>query len=1455
MKKFRGLRKSIMIGFVSLLTLSNGALGNGVVNAQETGNVDKLIQLNKSKQEKVQLSQRFNPHEKVRVVVELEGEPAIVHPTKKGMRYKDLPEKTKNTLQAEVKEEQSDFIEDVKKENIDFKVQNTFTTVVNGLSGEVEFGKIEDLEKLPNVESVNIVTEYERPKEKPNMISSKDMVEAIQTWNAGYNGEGMVVGIIDTGIDSGHKDMKLSDEKKAKLTQAKVNELKKSGNLPGKFYTAKVPYGYNYADKNSEILDLGPGATMHGMHVAGTVGANGDETKDGIKGVAPEAQLLALKVFGNDPGMPSTFGDIYVKAIDDGIILGADVLNMSLGSPSGFVDSNSLEQKAVERAVNNGVLMSISAGNEGQMGYSYANPFASNPDIGLVGAPGLSTNSISVASIENNKITLDQMNVKVGNETLPIAYKSQDSPNAVEVFGKTAKKDVVYVGDGSPAQYNGKDVKGKVVLAVRTASNPNYAEIQKNAEAAGAAGVIIRGHVSHGDYVNMALNNPTIPIVSISISDGNMIEAKIKAAGGAKVTFTGKSTTVPNSAAGTMATTSSWGVTPSLELKPEITAPGGQIYSTFNDNKYGVMSGTSMAAPHVAGGSALMLQRVGELFPELQGAELVKRVKTILMNTAKIVNDPNNNNIPYSPRLQGAGIMQLHSAVTAPVYVVNKGTQDAKIELKEIKDDKFKMTVTATNFSDEDLTYHVDASVLTDAVVGSQLALKEKVISKAKVKVDAPTINIFAGKSVDITVQIDLSDAKADLEKLMKNGYFVEGFITLKGVDDQNKPLHEISVPYVGFKGDWNQPPILDAMKYDTGSFYGVSGMVDTLGYYLGVNPFTGKYNKDFIAISPNGDGENDAIAPVLSFLRNSKTVEYSITDSNGKILRTLRTDNDQRKNYDVANNKIYTYKPYYTLWDGYAKNQVVEDGKYYYQVKTQIDIAGKEQQVTKIPVIVDNTKPVISDVSYSKKTGILYVEANDGEKGSGLQYFDVYIDGELLGSLNTNGAKVYTAQINLGKVEDGSTIELVAYDYANNQTGVAVSSPGDNTIPYIIADLPVPLDVYDTRVVPVSGYVMDGSKVASLKIRGDNMEGSPLNLKLVKDEKTNRWNFGTQLTFTKDGVHDIYFEGTDIVGNKIEFRRQIFVDTEGPSLDIKGLPENNFVATGEDDPEITVTVSDNFDDIRLLVDQSEVYTHEFDQPFEQRPFTHDYTFTPELTEGRNDIVIEASDLGGHKVKKTISIYKGEQPEDPVVTSFFVSPDGGVSKDNPATIKAEATQSMTWDVKVIDPEGKEISLDSFEGKTYEATFAPDTLAVNGTYTLMLKSANGKDGNSYTTTFNVVNYPLSLDSVNTLNSKGEKESSFTQKGFVRINADLKNLGKTAVDPNVIVQMKDQEGAVVYIAQLNGKTIHNLAKNRFSVDIPLENFAKGTYSIEIFVWDNMDNPIPLAGTKKAETIIIK
>ena len=1234
-----------------ILLLSNLFFGLGSASANSNDQKSTGPQETKA-QTKLDLSQFDNPDEKVRIIIELEGSPAIEYATEQGVLFKDLSKSKQNTLQAPVKEEQSSLLSSIKKKKINFSVENTFTVVANGVSGETKVSDIPKIESLSNVSSVYIANEYERPKVKPDMVSSGDIVQAEETWLDGYNGTGTVVGVIDTGIDPSHKDMVLTNEKKAKLSENDVKASISTNKLPGKYHTAKVPYGYNYYDKNQEILDLGSDASMHGMHVSGTVGANGQKETGGIKGIAPETQILGLKVFGNDAAMPSTWGDIYIKAIDDAILLGADVINMSLGSTASFQNAENPEQMAIERAVKNGVLMAISAGNSAQFSDGYYDPLASNPDIGLVGAPSLSKDSLSVASLENTHVFVDKFIFTIGGVDYEAGYKTQSSPLPLDVF-KKAEQEVVYVADGSPDKYEGKDVKGKIVFAVRNAANPNYGEIQKQAEDAGASGVIVRGTPAHGDFVSMALNNPTIPLVSLRINDGTKFEEKIKEAGGnGKVKFTGDMIQLANLTAGHLSTFTSWGVTPNLDFKPEITAPGGKIYSTLNNDKYGVMSGTSMAAPHVAGGSALVLQYVEKTFPKLTGKEKVQRAKTLLMNTSSTIKDPEGTTY-YSPRRQGAGVMQLNSAIHTPVYVVQKGTNEGKVSLKEITKDQFSFTLTATNFSKKDAAYTIDTSVLTDALyeIDGDLynALTPEEISKAVVTSDK-AVTIKAGKSKDITITINLKNAKTALEKAFKNGYFTEGFVFLKAKNKEDS-LPTLSVPFVGFKGDWNKANIIDPLPSEADSFYGYTGIIDPVtGEYYGINPFKKTLNPDQIAFSPNGDGVYDTAAPALSFLRNAKTVEYSIVDSKGNVLRKLFTDKEQRKNY-YASTRV-SIKPSMTKWDGKANNKLVAEGKYFYQIKSTIDYAGKQPQVYKIPILVDNTAPTVSKLKYDDETKSITFNAADTRSGSGIKYISLSINGKELQE-HVEPTKDETYRVKLTDftfkesktsvvIEDGDDIKVTAHDYAGNQD---YQTSNDQTIPYIVSDIPAAAGKLNSLEVPIKGYVTDDSKLAYVKVE---YEGKTKELSLVWDEEKKRHNFEDTLTFSKEGKHDIRFFAADIAGNKIDFNREIYIDITAPKLDIKYKEY-----TSSSSQKVTVTAADNYDALRLLVNGNEeinTFVDMGDGPV-YKEFKKTKDITIPLESGANEVEFVLTDLVGHEVTKTITIHKVSGPKKPSINA------------------------------------------------------------------------------------------------------------------------------------------------------------------------------------------------------------
>jgi lactocepin len=1177
--------------------------------------------------------------QEVRVVVKLAEAPAIEQAKTEGIQYSIVPKSKKDEIVAKIKEKQKVVKDKIEAQGIKMDYKEEFQTIYNGFSGQVKFGDIEGLKGIPEVASVHIVNEYKRPEVKPDMVTSNDMVQSQRTWgDYGYKGEGLTVGVIDSGIDYTHKDMKLTSNAKSELSKDKVESLVKQNGLKGKFYTNKVPYGYNYFDKNSEVRDLGEGSSMHGQHVSGTVGANGDEKNGGIKGVAPESQLLALKVFSNDPKYGSTFGDIYIKAIDDAIKLGADVINMSLGSPAGFVYDGNPETEAVNNAVNNGVLVSVSAGNSAYYGNGHNTPYSSQPDFGVVGSPGIAADSLQVASINNTHIQLGNMNVKIdGEDPIKFAWQAQDGPNPAEKV-KDKEFDVVYVADGSEESYKDKDVKGKFVLVLREAANPNYTAIQKKAEEKGAAGIIIRPRVEHGDYTSMALDNPKIPVVSTSIKDGNLLKDKLVAGKKASVVFDGKKTSVVNKIGGEMSSFSSWGVTPTLDFKPEITAPGGQIYSTLNDDKYGMMNGTSMAAPHVAGGAALVLERVDKQF-KLTGKDRVLQTKNLLMNTANLVAEqgPYNKQLGLtnyvSPRRGGSGIMQLHAAVTTPAILVENKTGEAKVSLKELKGNKATFTLAVKNLGNKELTYNVKGNVQTDLVAkGSDglnhMALESQTLQGATV--NAPkTVTVAPGKTKTFQVTVDVSKAKVldpntlsgsvSPDSVFENGYFVEGFVTLEAPNKEDQP--SLNIPFLGFKGDWGKAPLLDGTIYDETSFYKTAGLVDANGTYLGQNAVTKELKKDKVAISPNADGVSDSVTPVLSFLRNAEKLSVAITNSSGKVVRKIKSEEFLRKNYydGGRGGKQYYYSPELS-WDGKVNNKIAADGQYFIQVKGKLN-ADEAEQTFNYPVTVDTKAPDVQAVIENNKVLITGTDSGIGIS----HYAIVYVDknGDPIGKPTFIDSSTTVHPLTT-PVPEGAQVVVVGFDYAGNAGTGAAKAKSETSVPKLDLVTPEAMSTYNTKSIVFTGTTSDESGIQSFKIAGKDV---PL---------TATGAFKHTLTF-EDGFHGVSVASVDKEGNELAIERKFFVDSTAPKLSVSKYPET--VKKDQDSVKIDVTLEDNFDEINFKVNGSEEFSHKFKAPYAMRAFkktVKDVELVLEPGENVFELVLE--DFGGHKTTKVIKI-------------------------------------------------------------------------------------------------------------------------------------------------------------------------------------------------------------------------
>jgi lactocepin len=1272
MRNFKKWKKSFVLTLIFLLSFSNFALA-----APSNASVSNLeLVTAKSNQQSINTveTQLFGDDEKVRVIVELDQQAPIEYATEKGVQYADLSDSTQATLENKVADAQEAVMQEMTDKNIELNLEYNFTTVFNGFSGEVQYGDISAIESLPNVKNVYLANEYERPVTEPNMATSHEFIQSYQAWLDGkYKGEGMVVAIIDSGMDPSHRDMVLSPTTDFDLAQADINSLKAEQDLLGKFYTNKIPYGYNYFDRSLEIRDLVPGGSNHGMHVGGTVGANGNPDNGGIKGVAPEAQLLAMKVFSNDPGYASTFSDIYLVAIDEAIKLGADVLNMSLGSVASFYSPEDPANLAITRAVDNGVVASVSAGNSRHLGRGYKTPFAENPDIGVVGAPGLSYDSIQVAA-SGNKQTWYSYNLSLnGNAILdpakPYGYSSDDW---IEKLGDKEYDIVSLIGKpGSAADYAGLDVTGKIVAVTRGGTPGPF--IDKAAEAAkqGAAGIIVQDAGAAGAIFYYDLGGFAVPIIFISKPAGDQLHALVTA-GHTNVKYSLEDS-IPAPQAGRPTEFSSWGTTPSLDIKPEIMAPGGNIYSTLNDNKYGLMSGTSMAAPHVAGGSALVMQYIKQhdIYKNWSLKDQAHLAKVLLMNTAE--QSIGTNGYTYSPRLQGAGMMQIADATETPVRVVNPATNEAKVELRDFTSKIVNFKVKAINDSTEAVTYNVNVDVMTDAIQrtasvdlnwsagvtpttdnphlrGSE-ALKN-------VDVTAPaTVTVPAGGAIEIPVTIDitnakipgyLADGKTATEFDLKEDIFVEGFVRL---EDANGLEADLVVPYVGFYGDWDRPAILDGLRHVDSKAYFTeassgtlpnAGVVDNRGTYIGFDPVNGYANAvSKYSLSPNGDGQFDTIVPILTFLRGASDVQYNVLDENGKKLRTIRTETYQRKHYYNTSGIVrYTYSTT-RAFDGKVNGKLVQDGKYFYEVKARVDMKHRaaDWQSKLIPFTVDTTKPVVS-AKYDLTTKQLTWTATDGA-GIGLQHFLVKVNG--VSVLPANQLLLPTARsydLTSANVPEGAVVEVVAYDFANNITTQQATTKTSNeaNAPVITLESPTPGNgaILTSTSFTVKGYVKDDSEITNVYVNGVSVPVTK-----VTESNEVRYRFNTTTSVSSEGVHDIIVKAVDLAENEMQIsRRPIFVDKTPAQLTVKAPA---MAAHTADTANLEISVKDNFDSIRVYINDEEVLFNSGPSSW-TKPVAFEKTFNAEvaLEDGKNTYTVRVVDLAGFATTETVTINKAQ---------------------------------------------------------------------------------------------------------------------------------------------------------------------------------------------------------------------
>ena len=471
-------------------------------------------------------------------------------------------------------------------------------------------------------------------------------------YQSGYDGSGITVSIIDTGIDLNHPDL--------------------DGQIIG---------GYDFVDNDDMPEDI----NGHGTQVAGIIAANGN-----LKGIAPNSKILMYKVSEDGESVPS---NLIIKAIEKSIEDGADIINISLG----INQTNTKIDQAVNKAIKNNIFVVTAAGNFG-------------PELSTIGSPGINPNAITVGATFNNVTSSLVATFEIEDKTFNVfpmvgTHALTDPITSQIIFGKYGKVNDLFGNnfEGSILLIQrGSDIEGEIVY---------FSDKEKNAANVGARAIIVYNNepgIFFGELIHEYVDEgyePTIPTLSVSRDDGLIIREILQS--GTKGTL--DVFYHPDF----VAYFSSRGPVSPFYIKPDLVAPGAFINTTDTNGNYKISSGTSFAAPHVAGTAALILQKNPELTPQ--------ELKSILMTTTDIVYDQFNDRFPIevsgNGRISASNAINAELIITPPNLIFDLSSanqiQTKDLEISGIGDQSISISIRFEENDAADFDYSLDDNNMT----------------------------------------------------------------------------------------------------------------------------------------------------------------------------------------------------------------------------------------------------------------------------------------------------------------------------------------------------------------------------------------------------------------------------------------------------------------------------------------------------------------------------------------------------------------------------------------------------------------------------------------------------------------------------------------------------------------------------------------------------------------------
>ena len=652
---------------------------------------------------------------------------------------------------------------------VSYTERYAFDTLFNGLSITASRSDVNRIKSLAGVTAVWPVAVIEAPPNgssaSPELFTAIAMTGAdIAQSELGFTGAGVKVAVMDTGIDVDHPAFGGDGV-------ARYDSML--------FPSERVAYGYDFvgnafnADSTSPSYNPVPTPDPnpddcggHGTHVAGIVGAN-DATTD-LRGVAPDVTFGAYRVFGCEG---STTADIMIAAMERALADGMQVLNMSIGSS--FQWPQYPTAVAADRLVNKGMVVVASIGNNGANGLYAA------------GAPGLGQKVIGTASFDNTTVT--QAAFSISPDDRLIGYNlatGAPPPPTAGTYPVARTGTPTSTADACSALPAGS-LTGHVALIRRGTCSFYIKSI--NAMNAGAAGVVLYNNAAGALNPTVAGAPPvTVPVVAITAADGALINTRLNS-GPVSLTWGTWVVSTASATAGLISSFSSYGLSPDLMLKPDIGAPGGNIWSSYplEKGRYANLGGTSMASPHVAGAVALLLQAK----PKTPS----QAVRGILQNSA----DPQvwwgNPSLGFLDNVhrQGAGMVDIDDAILATTKI-----EPGKIAAGEGQAGPYTQRLKVENNGSSPVTYGLSFrnALSTGGVISPAFFT-----SNASVTFSAPSVTVPAGGSAYVEAVITPATSPA----YGQYGGYIE--FTPQG----GGPVYR--VPFAGFVGDYQGIQVLTA--------------------------------------------------------------------------------------------------------------------------------------------------------------------------------------------------------------------------------------------------------------------------------------------------------------------------------------------------------------------------------------------------------------------------------------------------------------------------------------------------------------------------------------------------------------------------------------------------------------------------------------------------------------------